>query len=667
MRNISPRRRFEAAGASDNLKIEVMKRKTTKQVPSESGQRFRYLSALVVAVGLLAYFGGISSAIQIWSRSPDEQHGFLVLPIALLLLYLKRDEFPTEAPRIDFRGCLLLVLAGGLRAYGDTYVRPWMEMWSLPIWIGGVVWLFGGWRIFRWALPSIAFLFFMAPMPGQMQTVAGYPLQIIAATGGGWLLQILGQPAFVSGTTILLGENVLDVERACAGLRMFQGMLAVSIAWSLFSRYSWRRLLSLFAIAPLVAIIVNILRIAVTGLLFQYISGDAAKSFTHDWAGILMIPTGAIVYFCIDTVIDRLRAWNRQYPERWLFTASMATVGLVIVCFAGFTIQKRQQRAAIDLVLIQARELKSKDPENGSEAALKLYEQYVSARPDDAAVMSEFAEFNQKIGTNRWMTAAKYYEKAWRLDSTRVDDALHSMNLWKDCGAWKILTEKSDEIVPQLTGERRIEAIRLRTTAIARQSDSTIALAGIEKMLRGCLASSKEDYDYLEHTWQCARLTRLQTSGERNSDSMESVVADLPSDAIMRFPFDPVTSEQEKELRKTLGGSLAKALLLIDRWIATHPNEPMPLLYRVALLDEARSKLSGDLSTDSIQTSIDRAIGMAMELVEKSLANDDKKVDSMVCAKVYFIAGQRAMNEQPERAKELLNRCREIQPKGYQV
>lgn len=91
------------------------------------------------------------------------------------------------------------------------------------------MWLFGGWKVFRWAAPAIVFLVFMAPLPGQVQNAAGFPLQRVAAIGGGGLLQLLGQPAFVSGTTILLGENVLDVERACSGLRMFQGMLAVAV------------------------------------------------------------------------------------------------------------------------------------------------------------------------------------------------------------------------------------------------------------------------------------------------------------------------------------------------------------------------------------------------------------------------------------------------------
>ena len=272
---------------------------------SSSKARRLFAFAATFLCGLIAYAGVLGRGVEVWTSSPDEQHGFLVLPIALLLLYLRRDRFPSGVAKLDLRGLVLLALAAGVRVYGERYIRPWMEMWSLPLWIGGVVWLFAGLRIFRWAAPVIAFLFFMAPLPGQVQTAAGYPLQLLAASASGWLLQTLGQPAFVAGTTILLGDQTLDVERACAGLRMFHGMLAVAFAWSLFCRYEWSRFILTMAVAPLIAIIVNVLRIVATGLLIQRVGSETAQALSHDWAGIVMIPMGAVLFFLLDGLIDR--------------------------------------------------------------------------------------------------------------------------------------------------------------------------------------------------------------------------------------------------------------------------------------------------------------------------------------------------------------------------
>ena len=70
---------------------------------------------------------------------------------------------------------------------------------------------------------------------------------------------------------------------------MFYGILALAVAYIIVSRARLRvALLLLAAVAP-VAIVANVMRITLTGLLYQYVSGDAARQFSHDLAGVLMI------------------------------------------------------------------------------------------------------------------------------------------------------------------------------------------------------------------------------------------------------------------------------------------------------------------------------------------------------------------------------------------
>ncbi len=349
-------------------------------------------------VGLIAYGGTIVRAAQVWSSNADEQHGYLVIPITLLLFYLRRSEFPVGTARLDPRGLLLLAVAAGMKIYGELYLRPWMDMWSLPIWIGGVVWLLGGFKILRWAAPVIAFLFFMSPLPGQLQTAAGYPLQLMAATGAGWMLQAIGQPGFVAGTTILLGDHVLDVERACAGLRMFQGMSAVAFAWSLFCRYSWPRFLCTMALAPVIAIVVNILRIVVTGLLFQWAGTESAETFAHDWAGVMMIPLGALIFFLVQGVTDHLVAWHRDQPEHRLITGMVALIACLVVAAGGYAMHARQQQRAIGLVLRQARELGRSDQEDDRVRAIAYYQRYLSLRGQRCRSCFRTREAERTIG-----------------------------------------------------------------------------------------------------------------------------------------------------------------------------------------------------------------------------------------------------------------------------
>src|SRR5436190_2138707 len=213
----------------------------------------------IVAWAYWPTLGDIGSA---WLSDPDYTHGFFVIPISLWLLWARRATAPDAALRIDWRGLSLLILAGIIRFLAGRFFLLQLDAWSIPIWVAGVVWLLFGWQMLRWALPAIAFLWFATPLPGTIEILLSTPLQKLAASLSAWVLRLIGQPALVQGTTILLDDKPLDVERACSGLRMFYGIFALAVACVALSRPArWKAVLVLFAAAP-VAIIANVFRIA---------------------------------------------------------------------------------------------------------------------------------------------------------------------------------------------------------------------------------------------------------------------------------------------------------------------------------------------------------------------------------------------------------------------
>ena len=110
----------------------------------------------------------------------------------------------------------------------------------LPSWVGGPVAILGS---------SIAFLFFMVPLPYRMSHWLSGPLQRAATLISCWVLQSLGQPALAEGNTILLGEHHLEVEEACSGLRIFMGILAIAFAYIIATRRRWWEQLLILASA----------------------------------------------------------------------------------------------------------------------------------------------------------------------------------------------------------------------------------------------------------------------------------------------------------------------------------------------------------------------------------------------------------------------------------
>lgn len=262
-------------------------------------------AALLLAT-VWAYWPTLVEMVGQWRDQPDYSHGFLVVPLSLFFLWIRRANLSLADLRPSLWGTALLAVAAGLRITASFYFLGPLDGWTLPVWIAGSVWLLFGWECLRWSLPAIAFLWFMVPIPFSAESWLSVPLQRIATKLSTEVLITLGQPALSEGNTIWLGDNQLGVEEACSGLRILVGIYALAFAFAMFSRWSWwQKGLALVAALP-IAIIANVTRVVVTGLLYQYSSSVAARHFMHDFSGLAMIPLAAALFWLFLVYLDRL-------------------------------------------------------------------------------------------------------------------------------------------------------------------------------------------------------------------------------------------------------------------------------------------------------------------------------------------------------------------------
>lgn len=258
--------------------------------------KFAPLGALLGAAFFWSYWPTLVALVTAWNKEADYSHGYLVPPLAAYLMYMRRDSMPRPSLGFHWGGLALLVASYLLRIFAARYYVDAIDGWSILVWLAGSVWLLCGQEFFWWCLPSIGFLFFMIPLPYQAETALSVPLQYLAGVLSCWMLQSLGQPALVEGNTILLGDYRLEVEQACSGLRMFVSFIALGVAYTLLvKRPLWQKVTIFLAILP-IALVSNALRITATGMLFQYAGDEAARRFSHDAAGWVMIPIGALFF-----------------------------------------------------------------------------------------------------------------------------------------------------------------------------------------------------------------------------------------------------------------------------------------------------------------------------------------------------------------------------------
>lgn len=253
-----------------------------------------------------AYWTTLRRLMRIWTEQPDYSHGFLVIPLAVFFLWLRRDRRPAAAVPAWGSGLALIGVSVLIRYVGLRYSFDSFDGYSLVVWVAGLVLLVGGWRYVMWAAPSILFLLFMVPLPFQVEHKLSVPLQQVATAVSCFMLQCLGQPAFAEKTTIMLGPHQLMVEQACSGLRMFVGAFALAFAYLIaIRREVWEQVLLLASVIP-IAVLANSLRIVATGLAYQYYDADVVQKLSHDLAGMFMIPLAAAMFGMVLWYLSRL-------------------------------------------------------------------------------------------------------------------------------------------------------------------------------------------------------------------------------------------------------------------------------------------------------------------------------------------------------------------------
>jgi exosortase len=270
--------------------------------------RWYWASSACVTAVLGAWLFGptIVRLVGVWNNEPDYSHGFLVPPIAAVLLWLRRESMPKNSLVPGWGGLVLLAASFAVAFAGERLFLTPLAGWALVLWLTGACWLVAGWRIMVWALPGLLFLTFMIPLPFRFEQLMSWRLQTITTQLSTAILECLGQSAIAEGHTIYLSEHVLEIEQACSGLRMFMGISAVAFAFVVLSqRPWWEKAILILAVAP-VAMLSNAIRVVVTGLLMQLVSGEAAARFSHDAAGWGMIVVAALLFGLLAAYLRKL-------------------------------------------------------------------------------------------------------------------------------------------------------------------------------------------------------------------------------------------------------------------------------------------------------------------------------------------------------------------------
>lgn len=261
----------------------------SSQLPLSGSQIGLICAALGVAIGW-AYWPVFVEVSRSWSSDPQYSHGYLVPLFSAFLLWRNRGDGLTAESKPSWWGLPVLLVGLGLYLTGAYLFFDWFQAISLIPVLAGAVLLIGGWPMLRKTAWPIAFLMFMFPLPHSVSTMLSQPLQRIATLVSTYFLQTVGLPAISEGNVIIINEARIGVVEACNGLGMMLLFFAIATGVAiLVDRPLWQKAVLVLSAIP-IAVIANIARIAVTGLLTGVVGQEWVDWLFHDVAGWFMMP-----------------------------------------------------------------------------------------------------------------------------------------------------------------------------------------------------------------------------------------------------------------------------------------------------------------------------------------------------------------------------------------
>ena len=275
---------------------------------------------LVVAVLGWAYAPSFVNLVEQWNADPNNTYGYLVIPIALVILWERRGLFDRSKLAPSWWGFVPLAAVLGLRVLLFEWNEKYIEAATIPLVLAALALVLGGRHLVGVCLPALVFLLFLLPLPPSVNGLLAAPLQQVATLGSLALLQALGLAVFAEGNVIIVGSHPLEVARACNGLSMLLSFVTlITAAVLLVRRPLWERGLLLISTIP-IALISNILRITVTA--WSYHTLGYETTLIHDWAGIGMMVVALVLLYLELRLLSWLFVEVEEEPARLFPSAS---------------------------------------------------------------------------------------------------------------------------------------------------------------------------------------------------------------------------------------------------------------------------------------------------------------------------------------------------------
>lgn len=283
----------------------------------------RLLPYLPIMVGLaLLYLPSLYDLFTgIWAQ--DEQfHGPIVLAISLWLLQRNwaRMEQVSQGEQPSAWGWPLVVIALFLYALGRSQGIGIFEVGSVIWLLAGLLLLLRGGRALKAQWFALFFMLFMVPLPAQVVDLVTMPMKMAVSYVAENVLYLAGYPIGRNGVVLQIGQYMLLVADACAGLHTLLTLEALGLLYlNLVRRDSLFRNIALAVLIVPISFTANVIRVMALSLITYHFGNEAGQGFLHGFAGMVLFLSALLLIISTDTLLqffEGLRKRSRTQPQQ---------------------------------------------------------------------------------------------------------------------------------------------------------------------------------------------------------------------------------------------------------------------------------------------------------------------------------------------------------------
>jgi exosortase A len=263
-------------------------------------------------------------AVRVWIESATFNHGFLIVPISLYMIWERRDRWQYLAPRPAWAALTMIPAIGLVYVVGAIASVLELQQFATVAFVQVLLLVVLGWRLGAALAFPLLYLFFMVPS-GEWLVPR---LQDFTATFVVHGLQWSGVPVYSDGVLISIPEAEFRIAEACAGIRFLIASIAFGCLFAdLVYASPWRKALFI-ALSSAVPIFANGMRALTIVMIAHWSDARYAVGVDHVIYGWLFFTVVTILLMGVGwTFRDRGPRAARRRPT----SAAAAPVGEILL------------------------------------------------------------------------------------------------------------------------------------------------------------------------------------------------------------------------------------------------------------------------------------------------------------------------------------------------